>query len=320
MGGALPDRRIRGNWSNLQTAKHGVEGTPFEPNFSPEEAPIHGKVVVITGATSGIGQIAATRLAALGARIVLVARDRGRADATLARLKEAGPNGGHSAHLADLSILAEMKRVGREIAAAEPRVDVLINNAGNVFPTRRVTADGLECTFATNHMAYFVLTHELRERLASSAPARVVSTASRAHVRHQLDFDDLQLANGYSIMTAYGRSKLANILFTRELARRLAGAGVTANCLHPGFVSTGLGQRNGGFFGTVVRFFFRLAGPPEPGAETIVHLASSPAVAAITGGYFVPVGQKAEPSPAARDDLAARRLWEESEKIAGGTD
>src|SRR5499427_2430270 len=153
MGGALPDRRIRGNWSNLQTAKHGVEGTPFEPNFSPEEAPIHGKVVVITGATSGIGQIAATRLAALGARIVLVARHGGRADATLAGLREAGPSVAHRAHVADLSILAEMKRVGREIAAAEPRIDVLINNAGNIFPHRQVTPDGLESTFATNHMA-----------------------------------------------------------------------------------------------------------------------------------------------------------------------
>jgi NAD(P)-dependent dehydrogenase (short-subunit alcohol dehydrogenase family) len=166
-------------------------------------------------------------------------------------------------------------------------------------------------------MAYFVLTHELRERLVASAPARIVSTASRAHVRHALDFDDLQLATGYSIMRAYGRSKLANILFTRELARRLAGTGVTANCLHPGLVATGLGQRAGGFFGAVVRFFFLFAGPPEPGAETIVHLASSPDVAAVTGGYFVPVGRQAEPSPAARDDLSARRLWEESERIAG---
>src|SRR5215831_12220672 len=316
MGGAVPDRRIRGNWSNLQTAKHGVEGTPFEPNFSPEEAPIHGKVVVITGATSGIGQIAATRLAALGARIVLVARDRGRADTTLGRLKEAGPNGGHSAHIADLSILAEMKRVGREIAAAEPRVDVLINNAGNVFPTRRVTADGLECTFATNHMAYFVLTHALRDRLAAAAPTRIVSTASRAHRDQVLDFDDLQLANGYSIMRAYGRSKLANILFTRELARRLAGAGVTANCLHPGFVATGLGQRDGGIFGLMVRFSMLFADQAERGAQTIVHLASSPDVASVSGAYFI-ASRQAEPGSAARDDAAALRLWEESERIAG---
>jgi NAD(P)-dependent dehydrogenase (short-subunit alcohol dehydrogenase family) len=210
-----------------------------------------------------------------------------------------------------------MKRVGRDIAATEPRIDVLINNAGNIFPTRQVTPDGLECTFATNHMAYFVLTHELRERLVTSAPARIVNTASRAHVGHALDFADLQLTRGYSLRRAYGRSKLANILFTRELARRLAGTGVTANCLHPGFVATGLGQRTGGFFGFVVRSFMLLAGPPEPGAETIVHLASSPDVAAATGGYFVPTGQQAEPSPAARDDRAAQRLWDESERIAG---
>src|SRR5229473_5028769 len=254
------------------------------PAPRPKEAPIHGKVVVITGATSGIGQIAATQLAALGARIVLVARDRGRADATLAALRKAGPNVAHGAHIADLSTLAEMKRVGREIAAAEPRVDVLINNAGNVFPTRQVTPDGLECTFATNHMAYFVLTHELRERLVASAPARVVSTASRAHVGRSLDFDDLQLTRKYSTMTAYDRSKLANILFTRELARKLAGTGVTANCLHPGFVSTGLGQRDNGWLALAVRLVMVLrAKPAETGAETIVYLASAPDVADVSG-------------------------------------
>jgi NAD(P)-dependent dehydrogenase (short-subunit alcohol dehydrogenase family) len=249
-----------------------------------------------------------------------VARDRGRADATLAALRKAGPNVAHRACIADLSILAEMKRVGREIAAAEPRVDVLINNAGNVFSTRQVTPDGLERTFATNHMAYFVLTHELRERLVASAPARVVNTASAAHIGRTLDFDDLQLTRGYRVMTAYGRSKLANILFTRELARRLAGTGVTANCLHPGFVATGLGQRRGGIFGSVVRFAMLFASRPEGGAETIVHLARSPDVASITGGYFIPVGKQAEQSPAARDDLAARRLWDESERIAGFTE
>jgi NAD(P)-dependent dehydrogenase (short-subunit alcohol dehydrogenase family) len=249
-----------------------------------------------------------------------VARDRGRADATLAALRKAGPDVAHRAHIADLSILAEMKRVGREIAAADPRIDVLINNAGNVFSTRRVTPDGLECTFATNHMAYFVLTHELRACLLASAPARVVNTASAAHIGRSLDFDDLQLTRKYGIMTAYGRSKLANILFTRELARRLAGTGVTANCLHPGFVATGLGQRGGGIFGSVVRFTMLFAGRPEGGAEIIVHLASSPDVASVTGRYFVSVGKQAEPSPAARDDVAARRLWDESGRIAGFTD
>src|SRR6266436_3805741 len=290
------------------------------PAPRPKEAPIHGKVVVITGATSGIGQIAATQLAALGARIVLAARDRERADAALAALRKAGPNVAHRAHIADLSILAEMKRVGREIAAAEPRVDVLINNAGNVFPTRQVTPDGLERTFATNHMAYFVLTRCLRERLVAAAPARIVNTASAAHIGRALDFDDLQLAANYRVMTAYGRSKLANILFTRELARRLAGTGVTANCLHPGFVATGLGQRAGGLFGRLVRFAMLFAGRAESGAQTIVHLASSPDVASVSGAYFIPTGQQAEPSATARDDLAARRLWDESERIAGFTE
>jgi len=280
---------------------------------------MRGKVVVITGATSGIGQIAAVRLAALGARIVLVARNQQRAEATLARLREAGPDLAHRAHLADLSILAEMKRVGQEIAAAEPRIDVLVNNAGNVFPSREVTPDGLERSFATNHMAYFVLTHGLRERLVAAAPARIVNTASAAHLGRTLDFDDLQLSRNYSIMTAYGRSKLANILFTRELARRLAGTGVTANCLHPGFVATGLGQRAGGIFGGLVRFSMLFAGRAENGAQTIVHLAGSPDVASVSGAYFI-ASRQAEPSAAARDDGAARRLWEESERIAGFTE
>jgi NAD(P)-dependent dehydrogenase (short-subunit alcohol dehydrogenase family) len=282
-----------------------------------EEAAIHGKVVVITGATSGIGQIAATKLAALGARIVMVARDSDHADATLAKLKAAGPGVAHRAHIADLSILGEVKRVGREIAEAEPRIDVLVNNAGNVFPHRGETPDGLERTFATNHMAYFLLTYELRDRLMASAPARIVSTASRAHLKQKLDFDNLQLTRDYAIWHAYGRSKLCNILFTRELARRLAGTGVTANCIHPGFVATGLGQSNGGIFALTVRFAFLFAGSPEPGADTIVWLASSPDAAGLTGGYFVPVGKLTQPSLAAQDELTARRLWEESERIAG---
>jgi len=225
----------------------------------------------------------------------------------------------HRAHIADLSILAEMKRVGQEIAVAEPRVDVLINNAGDVFGTRRVTPDGLECTFATNHMAYFVVTNELRDRLVASAPARVVNTASAAHIGRTLDFEDLQLTKGYRVMTAYGRSKLANILFTRELARRLAGTGVTANCLHPGFVATGLGQRSGGIFGSLVGFAMLFAGRAERGAQTIVHVASSLDAASVSGGYFIS-SRQAEPSPAARDDPAARRLWDESERIAGFKD
>ena len=273
------------------------------------------KVVVITGATSGIGGIAAMRLAALGARIVLVARDSARADRTLGYLRRAGPQVEHRAHIADLSSLADIRQVAAAIAAEEPRIDVLINNAGNIFARRAETTDGLERTFALNHLAYFVLTRELRERLIAAAPARIINTASNAHRGNALDFADLQMRNHYRALTAYGRSKLANILFTRELARRLAGTGVTANCLHPGFVATGLGQRRGGPFGLMVRVSMLFAGRAEDGARTIVHLASAPELATTTGGYFVDC-REASPSAAAQDDAAAKRLWEESERLA----
>jgi NAD(P)-dependent dehydrogenase (short-subunit alcohol dehydrogenase family) len=192
---------------------------------------------------------------------------------------------------------------------------VLINNAGNIFASRAVTPDGLERSFALNHMAYFVLTHQLRERLVASSPARIVNTASRAHQGQFLDFDDLQMEKNYRPMTAYGRSKLANILFTRELARRLAGTGVTANCLHPGFVATGLGQRDGGIFAVMVRLSMVFAGNPEQGAKTIVHLAASPDVARTSGSYFIDC-REAVPSRVAQDDAAARWLWEESLRLA----
>ena len=271
----------------------------------------------MTGATSGIGQVAAERLAQMGARLVLVARDRARGEAELARLSARGPGTAHGIHYADLGDLTAMKRVGAEIAAAEPRIDVLVNNAGGLFATRQVTRDGLERTFAVNHMAYFVLTHLLRDRLIAAAPARIVNTASDAHVREKLDFDDLQFAHGYRFRAAYGRSKLANILFTRELARRLAGTGVTANCLHPGFVATGLGQRDNRWLGLLVRVAMLLrAEPAHKGAETIVYLASSPEVAAVTGEYFCDC-RPTNPSADARSDDDARRLWRESEQLAG---
>jgi NAD(P)-dependent dehydrogenase (short-subunit alcohol dehydrogenase family) len=282
-----------------------------------EEAAIHGKTIVITGATSGIGLIAAERLAAMGARLVVVARDRARGERLLARLRELGPNAAHRIHYADLSRLAEMKRLGGEIAAAELRIDVLINNAGSLFATREVTEDGLERTFATNHMAYFVLTHCLRERLIASAPARIVNTASRAHEDAELDFADLQMADSYYFRTAYNRSKLANILFTRELARRLAGSGVTANCLHPGFVSTRLGQRDNLLLGVLVRVAMALrARSAKEGAATIVYLASSPEVADVSGEYFADCRALA-PSLEAQDDANANRLWSESARLAG---
>src|ERR1700724_1179704 len=208
-----------------------------------------------------------------------------------------------------------MKRVAAEVAEAEPRIDVLVNNAGAMFSTRKLTGDELETTFTLNHMAYFVVTQGLRERLVASTSARVVSTASAAHQGARLDFDDLQLAKSFSAMKAYGRSKLCNILFTRELARRLRGTGVTANCLHPGFVATRFADQSGGLisrFAWLAKFF---AISPVKGAETIIYLASSPDVAQITGQYFF----KCLPtisSPTAQDDESAALLWQRSAALS----
>jgi NAD(P)-dependent dehydrogenase (short-subunit alcohol dehydrogenase family) len=275
-----------------------------------------GKTIVATGATSGIGEAAVLELAGLGARIVVVARDEARGQGTMRKLEAKAPGLGHRLHLADLSSMAETRKVGAAIAASEPHIDVLINNAGALFSSRRATPEGLELTFALNHMAYFVLTEALREKLVASAPARIVSTSSGAHQGMSLDFSDLQTAKRYNGLKAYGRSKLANILFTRELARRLSGTGVTANCLHPGVVATRFGDSSGGVAGLlfpVLRPFFI---SPEKGADTIVYLASSPEVAKTTGEYFAK-REITQPSSAARDDDAAKRLWEASEQLAG---
>jgi NAD(P)-dependent dehydrogenase (short-subunit alcohol dehydrogenase family) len=279
---------------------------------------MRGKTVVITGATSGIGQVAAEKLAAMGARMVLVARDRARGDSELARLRSIAPEINHSIHYADLSHMAEVKRVAAEIAAAEPRVDVLINNAGALFGTRHLTSDGLELTFATNHLSYFVLTHGLRERLRAAAPARVVNVASDAHKGEKLNFSELQSANNYRGLHVYGRSKLCNILFTRELARRWEGAGVIANSLHPGFVSTRFGDESGGLLSFLVRAAKIFAISPERGAATIVYLASSGEAANANGLYYYQC-RPATPSREAQDKAAAERLWLESEKLAGVT-
>lgn len=278
---------------------------------------MHGKVCVITGATSGIGLVAAERLAAMGARLLLVARDKARGDAAFALIQARAPGAALRIIYGDLSRLAEMNRLGTEIVALEPRIDVLINNAGAMFAERGVTADGLERTFAVNHMAYFVLANRLKPSLVAASRARIVNTASAAHHRATtgLDFDDLQSEQNYHYFTVYGRSKLANILFTRELARRLAGTGVTANSLHPGFVSTRFGDNNRGLFRIGIGIAKLFAISPEKGAETIVYLASSPEVDDVTGTYFADC-RPARLSTAAQDDDAARRLWDESARIA----
>jgi len=290
-------------------------------------ADMKGKVVVITGATSGIGQVAAERLAGMGARIVQVARHPERGAAALARLRRQAPGADHTVHYADLLRQSEMRRVATEIAAAEPRVDVLVNNAGAMFGSYQLV-DGLERTFALNHMAYFVFAQVLKDRLSAAAPARVVNTASDAHRSGSVDLDDLQSARLYGsrslalwlryggpAFAVYSRSKLCNILFTRELARRLTGTGVTANSLHPGFVATRFGDQTGGPTTFGIRIAKRFALSPEQGAETLVHLASAPEVEGVTGEYFHRC-RPATPSREARDDSLAGRLWAATDRLA----
>jgi NAD(P)-dependent dehydrogenase (short-subunit alcohol dehydrogenase family) len=279
-------------------------------------AAMQGKVIVITGGTSGIGQVAAEKLAGMGARIVLVARSQSRGEAALSRLRDVAPSVKHSIHYGDLSRLSELTRVAKDIAAAEPRIDVLINNAGAMFGQRQVTKDGLELTFATNHLSYFVLTHGLSERLITSAPSRVINTSSHAHYRGTIDFDNLQYEHDYKSFPAYCRSKLCNVLFTRVLARRLAGTGVTANSLHPGFVKTRFGDESGGSMARVIGLMKIFAISPEKGAETIIYLASSNEVATTSGLYFYKC-KPVEPSKLAQDSAVAERLWRETAKLAG---
>lgn len=278
---------------------------------------MRGKTCVITGATGGIGLETAAQLGALGARLVLVGRNRAKGEAALAQLRANQPGIMVEMHYTDLARPDEIHRLADVLLRTAARIDVLLNNAGALFARRQTTPDRLELTFALNHMAYFRLTMLLRERLIASAPARVVNVASEAHRGAHLDFEDLQGSRAYSGWRAYQRSKLANILFTRELARRLRGSGVTANCLHPGFVATGFGNNNRGIWRLGIAISKRIAAiPVERGAETPVYVASSDGLDGISGRYFDKCRER-EPDAPARDDEAARWLWSESEKLAG---
>ena len=278
---------------------------------------MRGRTCVVTGASDGIGLEAAARLGALGARLVLVGHRRDKGEAALALLRRRVPGVAAEMHYADLSACDEVVGLAKTLLAAAPRIDVLLNNAGALFARRGETADGLERTFALNHMGYFRLTALLKDRLIASAPARIVNVASEAHRGHRLDFDDLQNAKAYRPRHAYGRSKLANILFTRELARRLAGTGVTANCLHPGFVATNFGNNNDGLWRLGIDIAKRLmAIPVERGAETPVHVAAAPELERVTGRYFDKSLERAPDAPA-QDGAAAARLWAISESLAG---
>jgi NAD(P)-dependent dehydrogenase (short-subunit alcohol dehydrogenase family) len=274
---------------------------------------MNGKICLVTGATSGIGKATAQALAQMGATVVIVGRNPDKCAAAVSEIKHSSGNDAVEALIADLSIMAEVRQLASQFKAKYPQLHVLVNNAGATFWKREVTSEGFEKTFALNHLSYFLLTNLLLDTLKASAPARIVSVSSDAHKGARLDFDDLQAEKGYN--DAYGRSKLANIVFSYELARRLSGTGVTANVLHPGLVRTGFADNLGAVPAAVIGFFMRFVGlTPEQGAQTSIYLATSPEVENVTGKYWVK-SKAVSSSRAAYDETTWTRLWEVSDKL-----
>ena len=278
---------------------------------------IGGKTVLVTGATSGIGLEASVALARQGARVVMVGRDRAKTElAAVAVTARAGVKP-EAQLLCDFSSQASIRALAGQVLERCERVDVLVNNAGGVNKTRRLSADGIEATFAVNHLGYFLLTNLLLDRLVRSAPARVVTVASVGHRHGTLDFDDLGYERGYSIMKAYARSKLANVLFAAELARRLEGTGVTSNSLHPGAVATNIWSGAPLWAKPIILLLFRpFFISAEKGGSYIVRLAASPELDGVTGKYFEE-GRRVEPAPLAQDAALARGLWDVSGSMVG---
>ena len=276
-------------------------------------ADMQGKVCIVTGASSGIGRVAALRLAERGATVVLVCRNEERGAPVLEEIERREGSGTATLLTTDLSSQRQVREAAAAFLARFDRLDVLINNAGIAgWGKRLVTEDGLETTFAVNHLAPFLLTGLLLDRLKASAPARVITVSSVAHRNAALDFDNLQGERRYSGFGAYCRSKLANVLFTRELARRLEGTGVTANCLHPGVVATGIFRNLPGWMRAVLVSPLVLS--PEKGADTLLYLATAAEVADVSGSYFVR-RKPVRTSRLSRDPAVARRLWEASEAL-----
>jgi retinol dehydrogenase-14 len=281
-----------------------------------DRGPLAGRTVLITGATSGIGKATAARLAAMGAHLAITGRDPDRTQAAAREIRTTG-SGHVDAFVADLSSQSEVRRLADEILQRLPRLHVLINNVGGYWNTRHITADGLEHTFALNHLAPFTLTNLLLDRLKDSAPARVVTVSSHAHTSGQIDFDDLQGERTYSGARAYNQSKLANVLFTYELARRLQGTSVTANALHPGVVRTSFGAEDPG---RAQRLAVPLMRPfmksPDAGAATSVHLASVAELERVTGEYFAN-SRPRRSSERSYDASTSARLWRVSRNLVG---
>ena len=280
------------------------------------EVSLAGKVCLVTGATSGIGKVTARELAQRGAVVVVVGRNEARSQATVTQIRQQTASSSVDFLLADLSSQQEVRRLAGEFESRYPRLDVLVNNAGAIMLSRRESVDGIELTFALNHLAYFLLTNLLLDRLKSSAPARIVNVSSNSHERAKIDLDDLQVRGRYWGFRAYARSKLANILFSYELARRLEGTGVTVNALHPGLVGTNF-LANNGALGRFLKMLVAIKGiSVERGARTTIHLATSPEVETVTGRYFVKE-QVVPSSGASYDQDAARRLWLLSAELTG---
>jgi NAD(P)-dependent dehydrogenase (short-subunit alcohol dehydrogenase family) len=276
---------------------------------------MQGKICLITGGTNGIGKSTAQELARMGATVVIVGRNAQKTSQVVEEIRAASGNNTVDSLLADLSSQQEVRRLASDFKSKYSQLHVLLNNAGGTFMTRQLSVDGIEMTFALNHLAYFLLTNLLLDTLKASTPARIINVSSDAHSGGKIDFDNLQGERSYSSFGPYGNSKLANILFTTELARRLEGTGVTGNALHPGLTSTGFGKNNPGLLmkimGVVVPLIAR---SPEKGAATSIYLASSPEVQNITGKYFVDC-KVTQPAPQATDMAVAKKLWDVSAEM-----
>lgn len=279
---------------------------------------LEGKVFLVTGATEGIGKAAALEFAERGADLTIVGRNREKTERVLGELRAAAGGSPVEMLIGDLSVVSEARRVVGEFKAKKQRLDVLVNNAGAIFSKKQISSDGLEMTFALNHLGYFVLTTELLDLLKATPGSRVVSTSSGAHFMGKLDLGDVaRCEKGYSTWRAYGDSKLANVLFTRELSRRL-GEGHAANCIHPGWVHTGFAMNNKGVMANLVGATASVfARTPKKGAETIVWLATAPEAAGINGEYLHDKKVSAT-SKRAKDDALAGQLWELSQKLSAG--
>ena len=280
---------------------------------------MNGKICLVTGGTNGIGKSTARELARMGATVVIVGRDAQKTSRVVEEIREASGNKNVDSLLADLSSQTEVRRLANEFRSKYSRLHILLNNAGAVFMQRQLSVDGIEMTFALNHLASFLLTDLLLDTIKASAPARIINVSSDAHASGKIEFDNLQGERDFR-PSAYDNSKLANILFTLELARRLEGTGVTVNALHPGFVATGFAKNNGKVIAALVSIFAPLvARSPAKGAQTSIFLASSPNVEGMTGKYFYD-SQVIAAAPQTTDKVVARKLWDASTEMVQRAD